>query len=51
MKVFPQVIKNIHVREKRPFESIPAEVMRRFAQAEEELEGNRGGLSMRYSGN
>ncbi len=48
MKVFPQEIKNIHVREKRPFEQLP-EVMESIRQAESELEGN-GRVVVRYSG-
>ncbi len=48
MKVFPQEIKNIHVREKRPFEDLP-EVMESIRRAERELEGN-GRVVVRYSG-
>jgi len=48
MKVFPQEIKNVHVREKRPFEQLPA-VMESIRRAERELEGN-GRVVVRYSG-
>jgi phosphoglucosamine mutase len=48
MKVFPQEIKNIHVREKRPFEQLP-QVMESIRKAESELEGN-GRVVVRYSG-
>ena len=48
MKVFPQEIKNIHVREKRPFEQLPT-VMESIRKAESELDGN-GRVVVRYSG-
>ena len=48
MKVFPQEIKNVHVREKLPFENLPA-VMESIRTAERELEGN-GRVVVRYSG-
>ena len=48
MKVFPQEIKNVHVREKRPFDQLP-EVMESIRKAESELEGN-GRVIVRYSG-
>ena len=48
MKVFPQEIKNVQVREKRPFEQLPA-VMEAIRAAERELEGN-GRVVVRYSG-
>jgi len=48
MKVFPQEIKNVHVREKLPFEKLPA-VMESIRAAERELEGN-GRVVVRYSG-
>jgi phosphoglucosamine mutase len=48
MKVFPQQIKNIQVREKRPFEQLPT-VMESIRNAESELEGN-GRVVVRYSG-
>ncbi len=48
LKVFPQQIKNIQVREKRPFEQLP-EVMDMIRRAERELDGN-GRVVVRYSG-
>ena len=48
MKVFPQEIKNIHVREKIPFEQLPA-VMKLIQAAERDLDGN-GRVVVRYSG-
>lgn len=48
MKIFPQEIKNIQVREKRPFEQLPT-VMESIRKAESELEGN-GRVVVRYSG-
>ena len=48
MKVFPQEIKNVHVREKRPLEQLP-EVMQAIRAAESELDGN-GRVVVRYSG-
>ena len=48
MKVFPQQIKNIHVREKTPFEQLPA-VIDSIRRAERELDGN-GRVVVRYSG-
>lgn len=48
MKVFPQVILNVRVREKRPMESLP-EVMAAIHDADVELEGN-GRVVVRYSG-
>jgi phosphoglucosamine mutase len=47
-KVFPQVIVNVKVREKRPLESIPA-VAARIHAAEEELKDS-GRVVIRYSG-
>jgi phosphoglucosamine mutase len=47
-KVFPQVIVNVKVREKRPLESIPA-VAARIQAAEEELKDS-GRVVIRYSG-
>lgn len=48
MKVFPQQIKNVHVREKTPFEQLPA-VMESIRRAERELDGT-GRVVVRYSG-
>ena len=48
LKVFPQVIVNIKVREKKPLENIPA-VAARIREAEAELEDS-GRVVIRYSG-
>jgi phosphoglucosamine mutase len=48
LKVFPQVIKNVRVREKRPLMEIPA-VAQSIRSAERELDGN-GRVVVRYSG-
>ena len=48
LKVFPQTIKNVRVKEKKPLEQIP-EVMKAVQQAESELNGN-GRVNVRYSG-
>ncbi len=48
LKVFPQVIVNVKVREKRPLEEIPA-VAARIRAAEEELSES-GRVVIRYSG-
>jgi len=48
MKVFPQEIKNVHVREKLPFDQLPA-VMETIRTAERVLDGN-GRVVVRYSG-
>jgi len=48
MKVFPQEIKNVHVREKKPLEELPA-VMESIHAAERDLDGN-GRVVVRYSG-
>jgi phosphoglucosamine mutase len=48
LKVFPQVIVNIKVREKKPLESIPT-VMDRIHEAENELKDT-GRVVIRYSG-
>ena len=48
LRVFPQVIVNVKVREKRPLEQIPA-VVASIQQAETELHGN-GRVVVRYSG-
>jgi phosphoglucosamine mutase len=48
LKVFPQTIRNVRVREKRPLEQIP-EVQAAIRNAERELDGN-GRVNVRYSG-
>jgi phosphoglucosamine mutase len=48
LKVFPQTIQNIHVREKVPFAKVPA-VQSAIQAAEKELDGN-GRVVVRYSG-
>ena len=48
LKVFPQTIRNVRVREKVPFTQIPA-VQETIAAAERELDGN-GRVVVRYSG-
>ena len=48
LRVFPQVIVNVKVREKRPLHEIPA-VVESIQQAETELHGN-GRVVVRYSG-
>ncbi len=48
LKVFPQTIKNIRVREKRPLDQIP-EVTSAIRAAEQQLNGN-GRINVRYSG-
>jgi phosphoglucosamine mutase len=48
LKVFPQKIQNVRVREKIPFEQVP-EVRRAIESAERELDGN-GRVVVRYSG-
>ncbi len=48
LKVFPQKIQNVRVREKIPFAQIPA-VQSAIAAAERELDGN-GRVVVRYSG-
>jgi len=48
LKVFPQTIRNVRVREKVPFAQIPA-VQATIAAAERELDGN-GRVVVRYSG-
>ena len=48
LKVFPQNIKNVRVKEKKPLESLP-EVAEAMKQAETELDGN-GRVVVRYSG-
>lgn len=48
LKVFPQIIRNIRVREKVPFAQVPS-VQAAIATAERELDGN-GRVVVRYSG-
>jgi phosphoglucosamine mutase len=48
LKVFPQTIQNVRVREKVPFQQVP-EIQRTIAAAERELDGN-GRVVVRYSG-
>lgn len=48
LKVFPQTIKNVRVRQKVPFTQIP-EIQAAIQSAEKELEG-RGRVVVRYSG-
>jgi phosphoglucosamine mutase len=48
LQVFPQTIKNIRVREKKPLSEIP-EIARVIHAAESELDGN-GRVVVRYSG-
>jgi phosphoglucosamine mutase len=48
LKVFPQTIKNIRVREKVPFQQVP-QVQNAIEAAERELNGN-GRVVVRYSG-
>jgi phosphoglucosamine mutase len=48
LRVFPQVIVNVRVREKRPLDQIPA-VVESILRAETELHGN-GRVVVRYSG-
>lgn len=47
-KRFPQILVNVRVKEKRPFEDV-AEIAQSAAELEKEL-GNRGRLLLRYSG-
>jgi phosphoglucosamine mutase len=48
LKVFPQTIQNVRVREKIPFAQVP-EIQRTIESAERELDGN-GRVVVRYSG-
>lgn len=48
LKVFPQKIQNVRVREKVPFSQVPA-IQTAIAAAERELDGN-GRIVVRYSG-
>ena len=48
LKIFPQTIQNVRVREKVPFEQV-SEIQRALEKAERELAGN-GRIVVRYSG-
>ncbi len=48
LKVFPQTIKNVRVKEKRPLDQLP-QVVEAIQNAERELKGN-GRVNVRYSG-
>jgi phosphoglucosamine mutase len=48
LQVFPQVIQNVRVREKKPIDQLPA-VSQVIREAESELDGN-GRIVVRYSG-
>jgi phosphoglucosamine mutase len=48
LKVFPQTIQNVRVREKVPFQNVP-EIQTAIEDAERELDGN-GRVVVRYSG-
>jgi phosphoglucosamine mutase len=48
LKVFPQIIQNVRVREKIPFVEVP-EIQRAIEAAERDLNGN-GRVVVRYSG-
>lgn len=48
LKVFPQTIRNVRVREKKPFDKVP-EVAKAIRAAEAELDGD-GRIVVRYSG-
>ncbi len=48
LKVYPQTIKNVRVKEKKPFEHFPA-IAVKIRAAEQELEGS-GRVVVRYSG-
>jgi len=48
LKVFPQTIQNVRVREKVPFAKVP-EIQRAIDEAERDLDGN-GRVVVRYSG-
>lgn len=48
MQRYPQILLNVRVREKRPFEELPS--VQRVAQEIEEKLGKRGRLLLRYSG-
>ena len=49
MKVFPQEIKNVHVREKMPLEQLPSGAWKPSLPPKRELDGN-GRVVVRYSG-
>jgi phosphoglucosamine mutase len=48
LKVFPQTIQNVRVREKVPFAQVP-DIQRVITSAQRELDGN-GRVVVRYSG-
>jgi phosphoglucosamine mutase len=48
LKVFPQIIKNVRVREKTPFTQVP-QIAQAIQEAERSLDGN-GRVVVRYSG-
>ena len=48
LKVFPQTIQNVRVREKKPFAQVP-EIQQAIVAAEQELDGS-GRVVVRYSG-
>ena len=48
LKVFPQTIRNVRVREKRPLEALP-QVMQQIQASQQRL-GNSGRIVVRYSG-
>jgi len=48
LKVFPQTIKNVRVRDKRPLDQLP-DVQAAIHAAEQQLDGN-GRINVRYSG-
>lgn len=48
LKVFPQTIRNLRVREKKPFDQVP-EIADAIRRAEDELDGD-GRIVVRYSG-
>jgi len=48
MKIFPQTIKNVRVKERRPLDQMP-QVMAAIQDAEQQLSG-KGRVNVRYSG-
>lgn len=48
LKIFPQTIRNVRVREKKPLDQLP-EVVAAMRLAQQELDGN-GRINVRYSG-